>query len=309
MFSAVDIGSNTVRMLFATASNNRIEPIAYYRKITRLAGGATRFNGLTLEAIERTLNAMDEVAALLNTHKPKSVKIVATEALRGAVNGPQVAQLLSRRCGFEVTIIRGDEEARLCATGVLSGLNPRPAHGLIFDIGGGSTEFVVVQDGTVRQSFSYPVGAVLLAEAGSAADGMRHKLLADLVGDLQRCGCFETVARSDCELIGTAGTVTTLAALQMQMRVYDWRRVNNYSISREELKLLFGRMSGLSPRQREELDGMEKGRGDLILPGLQLVLGIMDTFSVSTLRVSDFGLLEGVILSLAQQDIRQTERI
>jgi exopolyphosphatase/guanosine-5'-triphosphate,3'-diphosphate pyrophosphatase len=102
-------------------------------------------------------------------------------------------------------------------------------------------------------------------------------------------------------LVGTAGTVTTLAALQLEMTQYDWRRVNNLVLGIEDLKRMANSLAPLSSEERESLPGMEKGRGDLILPGLGIVLGILEHFGWSQVTASDFGLLEGALLSLGNR--------
>lgn len=298
MLAAIDVGSNTVRMLLATIEGGRLQPERYFRRITRLCGGSTAA-GLAPESVARTMHAIDEIATLFADYRPRRVRIVGTEALRSAANGGEVAAEIARRCGYPLEILSGAEEASLSAAGVLAGTTPPPVHCVIFDIGGGSTEFIVRSEGNNRYFRSYPLGVVRLSEAGNRSEALQQRLLEDFSHDLTRGGWFELAAAPECELVGTAGTVTTLAAMLLQMREYDWRRVNNYRMNRAELALLLERIAVMTPRQREELPGVEEGRGDLILPGLQLVLGIMHALRKETLRVSDFGLLEGTILSLA----------
>ncbi len=178
---------------------------------------------------------------------------------------------------------------------------PPPERSLIFDIGGGSTEFIFWSEGRTMFHRSYPLGVVRLSETCSS-DRERHPLIDEtlrrLQDDLDDAGLGTALREPACLLVGTAGTVTTLAALHLEMTEYDWRRVNNLVLPRRSLQELRRRLGGLSVAEREALPGMEAGRGDLIVPGLDIVLGILKLTERSRLTVSDFGLLEGVLLSL-----------
>jgi exopolyphosphatase/guanosine-5'-triphosphate,3'-diphosphate pyrophosphatase len=296
--AAVDIGSNTVRVLLGEVQGGRIRPDRYFRRVTRLAGGATPSRGLAPEAMARTLDALRDAARLIREARVRRLRVVGTEALRRASNAPVFAGRLLAETGLALEVIDGEEEARLSAAGVVSALDPLPHCCLIFDIGGGSTEFILRERDAIRFHRSYPLGVVSLAERFPSSDAQRRRIeevLTDFDADLRKDGG----GADDCVPVGTAGTVTTLAALKLEMREYDWRRVNNLVLTPEELRTLRDRLERLTVAGREALPGMEKGRGDLILPGLYLVLAILERFGRDRLVVSDFGLLEGVLLDLA----------
>ncbi len=199
-----------------------------------------------------------------------------------------------------VEIIAGDEEARLSSMGVRAALDPRPEVCLVFDIGGGSTEFVLAEEEKPWFSHSYPLGVVRLAESCAGRAELQAAIdtcLDRLLDDLCRAGLSERLERAT--LVGTAGTVTTIAAMDMGMTVYDWRRVNNYRVARTNVEMMLERLAPLSPSEREALPGMEKGRGDLIVPGLLIVAALLHRLRKHQLIVSDFGLLEGLLLDLA----------
>lgn len=247
--------------------------------------------------MERTLFALREAADILSQAHVTTIRAAGTAALRSSRNGRDFAAKVRSTTGIPLEIIDGEEEARLCAAGVLAALSPRPATILAFDIGGGSTEFVLCRDEAVLFQRSYPVGVVSLAEECSAPAEQQRRIdaaLAGLSADLQQSGLS---IGADCELVGTAGTVTTLAALQLGMAEYDWRRVNNLQLTLQQVDALSDRLIPLSTTDRERLPGMEPGRGDLILPGLRTVQSILAHFNRSRLTVSDFGLLEGLLLS------------
>lgn len=298
MRAAVDVGTNTVRLLLGEVRDGRVRPVRYHRRITRLGGDYSPAEGLSPVSMERTLSALLEFAGLLESEQVSAIRAVGTEALRRAVNGPAFVRTARDETGLPLEIVDGEEEARLCAAGVMAALSPRPEVTLIFDIGGGSTEFVLCRDGDVLFQRSYPVGAVSLCEECPDSDAQRLRIAAvldRLTSDLEHAGLRSLAA--GCELIGTAGTVTTLAALQLGMTDYDWRRVNNLRLTREQIDDLSVRLAPLSVHERERLPGMEAGRGDLILPGLRTVQAVMTCFPRSHLIVSDFGLLEGLLLA------------
>lgn len=296
MFAAIDIGTNTIRMLLAEVGPDGLAPVRYERCITRLGGGLCPVKGLAPDARERTLCALRAMKSQLDSHNVRRIRAVGTQALRLAANGAAFVHAIRQELEIDVEIISGDEEARLSALGVGEALRPRPPSRLIFDIGGGSTEFILQEGEGLRFARSYPLGVVRLAESSEKPDEVIDSILDRLEGDLREAGIelADTTA-----LVGTAGTVTTIAALDLGMTDYDWQRVNNHRVSRERVEDFLVRLRPMSVADREALPGMEKGRGDLIVPGLRIVAGLLRKFGKREVIVSDFGLLEGIILDLA----------
>lgn len=298
MKAALDIGSNTVRMLLGESLAGRVCPERYLRTITRLGGGYDQQMGISADAAERTIVTLEAYARVLEEVRPEQVRAVATEAVRRAVNRNDFVEAVLRRTGISVEIISGAEEAALSCVGVLSALEARPLSALIFDIGGGSTEFVVLQGEETLWQKSYPLGVVSLAEAAQPAQAITQ-CLAELAADLRAVGLLDAVRSVACVPVGTAGTVTTLAAIALGMVTYDWRRVNNFELTITALQQMQQRFLPMTPSEREAVPGMEPGRGDLIVHGMEIVLGLLELCGKKRLRVSDFGLLEGVLLSMA----------
>lgn len=268
----------------------------YQQIITRLGGGMTKQEGLTPAAMERTLFALKNLAASATSIPAERMRVVATEAMRRAVNAASFIQAVQQQTGLTIDVISGEEEARLTTRGVLSILQPLPTQSLVFDIGGGSTEFILLQGEAIQFQKSYPLGVVDLAEQASSDiwNSIIDATLRTLAEDLSQC---LPMPWPSLELIGTAGTMTTLAALALRMQSYDRSLVNNHILERTWLRQTLLRFSNLSPAQREQLPGIEPGRGDLILPGLAIVLALLSAFEVDQVRVSDAGLLEGILLS------------
>jgi len=300
--AAIDVGTNTVRMLLGEVTRRRISPLGYYRRISRLGGGSTTEKGLNRAAMERTLEALREFAIVLRKTPPQSTRVVGTEALRKAPNAGRFAEAVRSETGLTLEIIDGDEEARLCALGVLSALSPRPEGCLIVDIGGGSTEFVLCRATRPLFRKSYPLGVVSLCESFPDRQTCQEQIdivLDSFQADLLSAG--HAPLDDQYPLVGTAGTVTTLAAIKLRMTEYDGERVNNLVLQRGELLDLARRLGSLSLVERESVPGMEKGRGDLIIPGLQIVLSLLERLNRDRLTVSDHGLLEGVLLAMDEE--------
>jgi exopolyphosphatase/guanosine-5'-triphosphate,3'-diphosphate pyrophosphatase len=301
LLAGVDIGSNTVRLLFAKFSAGQLRPVRYFRRITRLAGDYDPQRGLASSSMARTLDALRQIRDLIDQAGVRRVRMVGTQALRQAVNGRRFAGRVKQCTGLSLEIISGGEEARLSCRGVLAALRPQPERCLVFDIGGGSTEFILSGKNTPYFHRSYPLGVVALCEQYSDSTGRQrgisdimHRLTADFAAINPRAGQESAIGT----LVGTAGTVTTLAALKLRMVHYDGARINNVCLRRAELMALRRKLTPLSSSERECLPGLERGRGDLILPGLEIVLAILDRFRQDDLKVSDYGLLEGLLIDM-----------
>ena len=301
MYASLDVGTNTVRLLLGDVRDGVVEPRQYVRRITRLGGDFTPESGLSSAAMKRTLDALVEFSRVMDQVPLVGVSAVATEALRRAVNAEEFVSRVAEESGLALEVISGEFEAQLSCAGVLSALSPQPEHLLIFDIGGGSTEFVYVVDGVPRFWRSYPLGTVMLCEhlpGAIAQQAHIDRTLRLLEEDLSQAGIVYPLPTKTLP-VGTAGTVTTLAALDLEMDDYDWHRINNHQLDEISLRQLRARLEPLHPREREALPGMEPGRGDLILPGLRIVESILDFCAATRLAVSDFGLLEGGLLRAA----------
>ena len=303
MLAGIDVGSNTVRLLIGESDGRQVTPFRYERRITRLAGGYGEEKGLSPESMERTLSALGELTTIARDIGVSQLRAVGTQALRQACNRQTFIDEVHKTCGLDIDVVTGAEEARLSMAGILAALDPVPETCLGFDIGGASTEFIFYHQEQIQLTISFPLGVVRLVEHFATID---ERLIAigefveELETELKQAGILDAVRHDDCVLVGTAGTVTTLAALCLGLVRYDWRRVNNFRLPRLYLQDLARRLALLSPVQRERLPGMEAGRGDLIEPGLQLVLALLKSFAKTDVLVSDFGLLEGLLLDLCR---------
>lgn len=272
------------------------------RCITRLGGGFTREAGISPEAMARTVVALKEFARDIQQYGVTKVHAVATSAVRDAVNGKRFCADIFQKTGIRLKVIDGHREALLTLRGVLAGIDDANRDLLVFDVGGGSTEYTLTEGATPLLAMSLPLGVVRLTEGKITCDEMADKVtreLAKLRSCLEREGLLHLVARST--LVGTAGTATTLAAINLHMKEYDYRRVNNYSLTFDEIRRIFATLLPLTPAERLRIPGLEKGREDLIIAGTLITVNTMEMFGFDRLKVSDFGLLEGILLEAFEE--------
>jgi exopolyphosphatase/guanosine-5'-triphosphate,3'-diphosphate pyrophosphatase len=298
--AAIDLGTNTARLLISHLDDaGRINPLIYLRRITRLGGGFTKEHGISPEASERTVEALRAFAAEISRHNAAKVRAVATSAVRDAVNGNDFCALIFKESGIHLEVIDGETEGLLTLRGVLAEIDERRATFMVFDVGGGSTEYTLASADKMLFTESLPLGVVRLSEGKITVTAMEEKILRELSairGKMANQGLLPFP--EDTVLVGTAGTATTLAAISLRMTDYDYRLVNNHVIGLDEIKEIFSTLLPMTPEERLGVPGMEKGREDLIIAGILITLKTMEMFGFKRLKISDFGLLEGVLLSI-----------
>jgi exopolyphosphatase/guanosine-5'-triphosphate,3'-diphosphate pyrophosphatase len=302
--ATIDLGTNTVRLLIAEvtpgAASWRV--VDQDQRVTRLGEGLGATGRLQETPAARTAATVVEYVERARRAGASRIEIVATSAVREAANGRQYASRLEQAAGVRVRVISGDEEARLTLHGILHGLGRGPGAMLAFDIGGGSTEFILARDGALVAAVSLRLGVVPLAERypfREPVDPTRYAALAD---DVTRQLARELPAviadaRVD-RLVGSAGTVTTLAALDLGLVAYDPARVQGHVLTRAAIEAQRARLAALDVRGRAALPCLEPGRADLILPGTAIVLATMTRLGCERLIVSDWGLREGILAEI-----------
>ena len=299
--AAIDIGSNAVRLLIAEVEGRQITKMCYRKRhITKLAEVLNSTQKLSEESIERTMDALKDFVYSINEHNVQRVHAVGTSAVREALNGQDLVDK-AKELGIVIEIIDGDTEAGLIYDGVTSGINTEGKKVLMFDIGGGSTEFIYADPETGKSGISVPVGVVKMAEMYNFKDkvDMEHM-------DRMRIPLFnvlDSVIRTmDCKpeiLIGSAGTATTLAAMDMGLTEYDQELVNGYLLPIENIKKHFDALTGMTAEERLAVPGMEEGREEVIIPGVLITGELMNMLGVYDLTVSDYGLREGLAIAIA----------
>jgi len=227
------------------------------------------------------------------------VRIVATSAVREARNGHAFADRLAEETGERVDVITGDEEARLTLRGLRRGLALEAGCFIAFDIGGGSTEYVLARDTALVAAVSLKLGVVPLAERfpfPERVEAARYAALLDEVRARLATELPPPIGSTPIDvLVGTAGTVTTLAALDLGLVAYDPERVNGHRLTRAAVDRLLARLGALTVSERGALPCLEPGRADLIIPGTAIVVATMERLGVDALVVSEYGLREGIM--------------
>lgn len=298
--AAIDLGTNTARLLIGTDIDGKIVRHHVSRSITRLGGGFTRENGISQAASDRTVTAMQSFSEIIKQFSVTEVRAVATSAVRDAVNREEFCLEVRSVSGIELEVISGEEEGRLTLSGVISGLDVVPDSMLVFDVGGGSTEYTAAKKGEIIFTRSLPLGVVRLTEGKGSTAAISDKIdreLNLLISEMDNAGISPLF--KNCTLIATAGTATSLAAIDIGLTDYDYSKVNNHIIDTVRIREIFNRLSPLSPSERlRQIIGLEEGREDLIIAGILLTLKSMEMFDSKSLKVSDFGLLEGVMINI-----------
>jgi exopolyphosphatase/guanosine-5'-triphosphate,3'-diphosphate pyrophosphatase len=299
--AAIDLGSNTIRLLVADAdAASGLSPVHGEQVVARLGQGLARTGRLDPDAIERALAAVGRYREVARAHGATRVLVVATAAVRQAENREAFLARLATGGGDAARVASGAEEARLTLLGVLSGLPPAPGRTAVLDIGGGSTEVIVAESARPAAVVSVPVGVVALAERFLRADPIdpaEYRACAAHAAERLAAEAWPLVRPLAARrLVGTAGTITTLAALDLALPAYDAARVQGHVLTRARIEVLRARLSALPVAERARLPALEPGRADLIVPGIALTLAVLDGLGLAELTVSDAGLREGILL-------------
>jgi len=305
--ASIDIGSNTLRLLIASPSSKDDsgqpwQDIAYDHFIVRLGEGLHHTGRLSEAGMMRAIKALKSFKSTIDQYHVSDEHIfaVATAAVREAENGLAFQQRVARELNIHINIIDGDREASRSLRGAASVLHQQTREDmLLFDIGGGSTEFIRVSHGHIVDAISRKLGVVRLVEAHlksnppSEKDFMTMKDTVHRHLDSVEAFWQKNSAHIPSYMVGTAGTVTTLAAVEMNLLPYDPEKVNNHRISRPTFEGLRDRLLNMSHEQRQEIPTIEAGRADLMIGGLAIIETMMERWNHNAFISVDAGLLEG----------------
>ena len=323
-YAAIDLGTNNCRLLIARPADENFVVIDAFSRVVRLGEGLAQTGRLSEEAMDRAVGALKVCSDKLRRRNVHLARSVATEACRRATNGAQFIERVRRETGIRLNIISAQEEARLAVLGchilLESGIGPA----VIFDIGGGSTELVLIEPGApvprILDWHSVPWGVVSLTETvnakiGEAADGDGSARLARY-GEMKRrvADSFRSFAEriepwrsQDVRLLGTSGTVTTLASLHLDLPQYDRKAVDGLIVPADAMRDIATRLSGMSPAERRRLPCIGHERADLVVAGCAILEAILDIWPADRLGVADRGIREGILRSLMAADAEGIE--
>jgi len=308
--AGIDIGSNTLRLLIAglqsVQGRIRIRSIFETRRITRLGEGIVDSGRLSTSAVSRTLQALKEFRAAISEHPVDRIVGVATSAVREATDRTSFLDRVKEETGLNIEVISGEEEARRTLLGVRYGLEEDDQNLLVLDIGGGSTEWIVVTGGRIQEMKTLDIGVVKLTDRYLAADPPSEndqKRLIRAVEERLRPMAPSIGHWSGHRLVGAAGTVTTLAALELGLKTYDPSRVQNMRLGFECVEAWYRKLVGMTLDQRRGLAGLERGREDLIVSGAALLWVAMRMAGAKEVVVSDYGLREGILIDWFERNV------
>lgn len=308
--AAIDVGSNTIRLLIGNFQNNRIQHFLYQRRITRLADGINQSRVLRAERMEASLTVLQEFSSLIQSNGVKAVKAVATSALREACNAGGFIEKVFTDTGISIQVISGEQEAELTMKGVLSSFPESTlTHNnslLIIDIGGGSTEWILCRGEHPVARGSIPIGVIKLHENFIKTDPVSKEDISALNREIiSSIEIFKKDIRNhinkETHLIGTAGTFSTLASIDLHLEMYSREKIHLHRLPLTRLLNIRNTLIAFPVRERMNMTGLEPGRADLIIPGIQFTINILESFGIDGLTVSDYGLLEGVFLETLKE--------
>jgi exopolyphosphatase/guanosine-5'-triphosphate,3'-diphosphate pyrophosphatase len=316
-YAALDLGTNNCRLLVArrTAEASPAAPfrvIDAFSRIVRLGEGLAASGMLSEAAMARTLEALKICADKIALHQVAGLRSIATEACRRAGNCAEFMSRVESATGLTLEIITAAEEARLVVAGCAPLLNASIPYALVFDIGGGSTELVwltLEPDATPRiiDSLSLPHGVVTLSDRYGGREvpeatyaAMVAEIDAALRGIEERHGIAPRIAAGEVQMLGSSGTVTTLAAVHLNLRHYSRRRVDGVVLRFDDLHRASRRLARQSHDERASNPCIGVERADLVLAGCAILEAICRLWPVGRLRVADRGIREGILVGLVQ---------
>jgi len=310
-FAALDLGTNNCRLLIARPDGPDFVIVDAFSRIVRLGEGLAASGRISDAAMDRAVEALSICADKLRRRRVLLSRAVATEACRRAVNGREFIDRVREETGIVLDIISAEEEARLAVLGCHQLLSPGDGPALIFDIGGGSTELVLLDDSggdpVILDWQSVPWGVVTLTEAErhdsndptarvAAYEAMRCHVRTSFLAFADRIASrWPGPSGAGLRLLGTSGTVTTLASLFLDLPSYDRSKVDGLNVATSDMRAVCEQLAAMSLSQREQLACVGRERADLVVAGCAVLEEICDIWPAPALDVADRGIREGVL--------------
>jgi exopolyphosphatase/guanosine-5'-triphosphate,3'-diphosphate pyrophosphatase len=310
VYAAIDLGTNNCRLLVARSRGRGFRVIDAFSRIVRLGEGLGACGALSAEAMDRTIDALKICVDKMNRRGVTRARSVATEACRRAANGVEFLARVDAEAGLRLEIITPQEEAELSFRGCSPLLARDPRRAILFDIGGGSTEvgWIAIRPGRGIELLAYrslPLGVVNLAERHGARAYCEHSygaMVDEVAASLEpleaECHIASEVQRGRVQMLGSSGTVTTLAGIEMQLQRYDRSRVDGSYLDFSSIGMISRRLAAMDCDERAQQPCIGRDRADLVVAGCAILEGICRLWPVGRLRVADRGLREGILFGL-----------
>ena len=326
VYGALDLGTNNCRLLLARPSRRGFRVVDAFSRIIRLGEGVGQTGALSEIAMSRTLDALKVCAGKLQRHSVARARMVATQACRIAGNGPEFIGRVRDHTGLDLEILTPETEAKLAVAGCATLADPTVDYILVFDIGGGSSEIIWLDltrpgarrgsvqgridiDAAIAAWTSLPVGVVTLAErfdGRNVTDESFEAMVAsvqDMLAPFEALHRFrERIAGHPLHLLGTSGTVTTIAGILLGLPRYDRNQVDGIWLNVPDIESITARLLAQSYEQRIAEPCIGRERADLVLAGCAILEAILRFWPAERLRVADRGLREGILTTLMMED-------
>ncbi|MGO8910671.1 MAG: Ppx/GppA phosphatase family protein [Bradyrhizobium sp.] len=313
VYAALDLGTNNCRLLIACPTDDGFRVVDSFSRIIRLGEGISATGCISDAAIERAIAALSICRDKIQSKKAKRLRLIATEACRAASNAEGFRDRVAAETGIRLEVIDRETEAALAVIGCSPLLDPHGRGAILFDIGGGSTELVRIErdpgeqnaSPRIRAWMSIPLGVVTLAEHFGGRDVTPQSYARMREEVAKHVGPFaaehgEDLA--DMHLLGTSGTVTTLAGVHLKLARYDRRRIDGVWLSDADVTATIARLLGMSYEERAANHCISVERADLVLAGCAILDAIRHAFPLPRLRVADRGLREGMLVEMMRED-------
>lgn len=309
-FAAIDLGTNSCRLLVGRY-DGVLKIVDSYSKVVRLGENLGQTNLLCEEAIERSLKTLKICVEKVKNNDVTHIRAVATEACRRAMNTSILLDRAKNDLDLTIEVISNEEEALLALTGCSGAFQGNIPYGIVFDIGGGSTEimWVAIKEGIpnfdVMDWISLPFGVVTLSDAYGAYstspriyDQIRKKIKEKLIPFSEKNKIQNYIHARQVQMVGTSGTGTTLAAIHLKLQRYDRYLIDGIYLRGSEIRSITQSILHMTPKQRNSHPCIGVGRSDLAITGAAILEGICDTWTLPWIRVADRGVREGILMSL-----------
>lgn len=302
LLACIDAGTNTFRLLIAETDGKGVKKVHSERIITRLGCGMSGNRFLSDDAMKRGIAALEKFQAIVSHFMVDGLVAVGTSALREATNGTLFVTKAKEASGIDIRIISAKEEALHTSTGMLMEL-PSSGEYLLMDIGGGSTECIYVTGGRVVSADSHYLGAVYTADRCMDHDPLHESDIRCIKSVIQEAVDSVKLKRKEfsraARLVGTGGTITTLSAMKHGLEEFSPSHIHNSLLSLSLLEDIFSHIISQSSFERiEQYPILRDGRHDIIVPGTFILVSLMNAFGFQEIRVSDHGLMEGLLMHL-----------
>jgi exopolyphosphatase / guanosine-5'-triphosphate,3'-diphosphate pyrophosphatase len=313
VYAALDLGTNNCRLLIACPSGDSFRVVDSFSRIIRLGEGISSTGSISEAAIDRAIAALSICSDKIRYRRARRLRLIATEACRAAANAESFRERVAKDTGIRLEVIDRETEAALAVIGCSPLLDPKGRGAILFDIGGGSTELVRIDRDPTQENaaprikawMSIPLGVVTIAEHFGGKD-VTPESYARMVAEVtQYVAPFAAEHGSDLRdmhLLGTSGTVTTLAGVFLNLQRYDRRRIDGIWMSSAEVTTVIQRLLAMTYQERANNNCISVERADLVLAGCAILDAIRDAFPLPRLRVADRGLREGMLVEMMRED-------